>query len=47
MRIQAKTLPEDGYCLVHEYVWEWPVRLTHLLNGISSWVLSVTRISIA
>jgi Ni/Fe-hydrogenase 1 B-type cytochrome subunit len=46
MRIRAKALPADGYCLVHEYVWEWPVRITHWLNAISIWVLSVTGIYI-
>ena len=30
--------------LVNVYVWEWPVRLTHWLNAISIWVLSVTGI---
>jgi Ni/Fe-hydrogenase 1 B-type cytochrome subunit len=28
------------------YVWQWPVRLTHWLNAISIWVLSVTGIYI-
>ena len=30
--------------LVNVYVWEWPVRLTHWLNAISIWVLSVTGV---
>ncbi len=28
--------------LIKIYVWEWPVRITHWLNAISIWVLSVT-----
>jgi len=32
--------------LVHVYVWQWPVRITHWLNGIAFWVLSVTGIYI-
>ncbi len=28
------------------YVWQWPVRITHWLNAISIWVLSVTGIYI-
>jgi len=34
-------MPSD---LVHVYVWQWPVRITHWLNGITFWVLSVTGI---
>ena len=28
------------------YVWQWPVRITHWMNAISIWVLSVTGIYI-
>jgi Ni/Fe-hydrogenase 1 B-type cytochrome subunit len=28
------------------YVWQWPVRITHWVNAISIWVLSVTGIYI-
>ncbi|MCP3958002.1 MAG: Ni/Fe-hydrogenase, b-type cytochrome subunit [bacterium] len=34
----------DQEPLVNVYVWEWPVRLTHWLNAISIWVLSVTGV---
>ncbi len=34
----------DQESLVKVYVWEWPVRLTHWLNAIAIWVLSVTGV---
>ncbi len=34
-------MPSD---LVHVYVWQWPVRITHWFIAISIWVLSVTGI---
>lgn len=36
----------SSQALVKIYVWEWPVRITHWLNAISIWVLSVTGIYI-
>ena len=35
---------ENQVPLVKVYVWEWPVRLTHWLNAIAIWVLSVTGV---
>ena len=37
---------EDLGRITNIYVWEWPVRITHWLNAISIWVLSVTGIYI-
>ncbi len=32
----------DLQALANVYVWEWPVRITHWLNAIAIWVLSMT-----
>lgn len=41
--VAMKHMPRN---LVHVYVWEWPVRITHWLNAITIWVLSVTGLYI-
>jgi Ni/Fe-hydrogenase 1 B-type cytochrome subunit len=42
MKITTRPTPSKEICLANVYVWEWPVRITHWLNAISIWVLSVT-----
>ncbi len=37
-------IPAQLTALANVYVWEWPVRITHWLNAISIWVLSITGI---
>jgi Ni/Fe-hydrogenase 1 B-type cytochrome subunit len=44
MKIKIRPQPLEEACLANVYVWEWPVRLTHWLNAISIWVLSVTGV---
>ena len=39
-----KAMPGMPSDLVHVYVWQWPVRITHWFIAISIWVLSVTGI---
>lgn len=41
---QAAVSYSNQVPLVKVYVWEWPVRLTHWLNAITIWVLSVTGV---
>ena len=42
MKITPRPMPSEEICLANVYVWEWPVRITHWLNAITIWVLSVT-----
>jgi Ni/Fe-hydrogenase 1 B-type cytochrome subunit len=44
MRVWKKHVQDAD--LVNVYVWQWPVRITHWMNAISIWVLSVTGIYI-
>ncbi len=44
MRSISPPAIQDQVPLVNVYVWEWPVRITHWLNAISIWVLSVTGV---
>ena len=42
MKITTRPTPSKEICLANVYVWEWPVRITHWLNAMAIWVLSVT-----
>ena len=47
MKIHYRETPSREICLANVYVWEWPVRMTHWLNAIAIWVLSVTGLYMA